>query len=202
MNIVTEYQYFAPVTLYSYVAKFQNIQFEQCENFQKSSFRNKMQLASPQGVLNLSIPILGGRGTRQHINNIVVDYRLPWQRQHFATICNLYNRSAYFEFYKPELNILYNTTIFDLISWNKECHFWVLSKLKLQAIMAATNSYIYNYDNNSHIDLRNQLLTYQGKMALSPKPYTQVFNGGNNFIPNLSILDLLFCQGPNSRAYL
>ncbi len=203
MILLIEYQYFGNINLYKILYKNKHIIFEVYENYQKSSFRNKMELASPYGPHILSVPILGGRGIRELTRNVKIENNQNWQEQHFKTICNLYNKPPWFEFYKSDLEKLYNTPFELLIDWDKTCMSWVLGKLKINAIVADTQEFIKNYSNDEYLDLRSYSLDKSKILEqLSTPQYPQVFEDKIGFLPNLSILDLLFCEGPNAVSFL
>lgn len=202
MKLIIEYQYFGSVNLYKILYKSSNILFEQYENYQKSSFRNKTTLLGPSGVQYLSIPILGGRGVKCKMKDVEIDYNQNWQLHHIKTIKNLYNASPWFEYYETELDELYKMTPHLLKDWNLECFKWVCKKLKINAIMAETEEFKLEYPNNSFLDWRDCIKKNDNNIDKNPLPYIQVFQEKIGFYPNVSILDLLFCEGPHARALL
>ncbi len=202
MKQIIEYQYFGNIKYYIALYKYKYIIFEQYENYQKSSFRNKIALPSAQGLIHLSIPILGGRGIKQNIKDVAIDNSQDWKSNHFKTICNIYNRSPWFEFYKEELEKLYKGVHQNLVSWNLQCIKWVIEKLKIDVIMAETKEFVIAYDNQEFVDLRNADKKGQEDLTENNTKYHQVFEDDIGFIPNVCILDLLFCEGPNAIFYL
>ncbi len=198
MTLLIEYQYFGCINYYNALCKYKYIQFEVFENYQKSSFRNKMELASPQGRQVLSVPILGGRGIRQPMYNVGIDNRQAWQTNNYKTIVNLYNRSPWFEYYKDSLYELYQTPVALLTQWNKLCTQWALAKLKVNAILTETANYTKTNHLPDIVDYRNN---DYANHETGPIHYLQVFDQQFGFMPNLSILDLLFCEGPNAVNY-
>jgi WbqC-like protein family len=199
---IIEYQYFGNIVLYNTLCNTKHIIFEQYENYQKSSFRNKIAVPSPQGLLHLSIPILGGRGIKQNIKDVVIDNRQDWKTNHFKTICNIYNRSPWFEFYKNELKNLYEQPIEKLVDWNLQCFNWTISKLKIAATVSKTKNFDIQYDKEEFIDLRNLKVNNSTTDKRNFIKYHQVFEDSIGFIPNVCILDLLFCEGPNAINFL
>ncbi len=202
MKIITEYQYFGNVNIYKILYKNKNIIFEQCENFQKSSLRNKMELPSPNGLLQLSIPNLGGRGFGGNIKETVMDDEQNWKAKHIKTITSIYNNSPWFEYYKNELYTLYKDDEKLLYKWNMKCFEWVCAKLKLNAIVTETEIFKLNYNNDEYIDLRILNEKKQNINKNDNADYSQVFEDKIGFKPNMCILDLLFCEGPNAGNLL
>ncbi len=198
MKYIIDYQYFGNINLYKILCKNTNVIFEIYDNYQKSSFRNKMELPSPNGVLQLSIPILGGRGFKGKFKDVKMDNSKPWRNNHIKTINTLYNKSPWFEYYKNELYELYQTEESNLYKWNKICLQWVLKKLKTNAIVAETKNFILEYDNNIFIDCRNNMHNKEDFVNNTLPKYFQVFENKIGFKPNMCILDLLFCEGPNA----
>lgn len=202
MNILIEYQYFPNVTLFKILFKTKHIQFEQYETYQKASFRNRMVIASPLGPVNLSIPVLGGRNTRVPVNQVEIDYREPWQSHHLKTLKNYYNRSPWFNHYLPELEELYlHQQPRLLVNWNRLCFEWACRQLAIPAKITETDSYRKNVIGEEVLDLRGYFLpgNYSDPVKLAPfKPpvYCQVYEEKTGFLPNLSIADLIFCEGP------
>jgi hypothetical protein len=208
MKLLIEYQYFGCFISYLISLKYSNIEIELYENYQKASFRNRMMLASPLGPVALSIPVLGGRNARQLSRDVKIDHREAWQSQHLKTILNYYSRSPWFEFYRPELEELYQQKPTTLNEWNRLCMVWVLAKIQISAKIAETESYLQIIEKDDVLDWRNQILPKNYTTAFEnllqrPCPvYQQVYQERTGFLPNLSILDLLFCEGPNAKNLL
>src|SRR6202000_2717684 len=102
MNLISDIQYFAPVIFYKISYKFSYITFEQCETYQKMSFRNRCRIAGAEGPIDLSIPLVKGRDQRSLTRDVRIADDLDWQGQHWKTIASCYSRSPFFEFYGPE----------------------------------------------------------------------------------------------------
>jgi hypothetical protein len=151
----------------------------------------------------LSIPVLEGREQKKPMKEVIVDNRKPWQSQHWKTITSCYNRSPWFNFYEPELNRLYRQPVELLGDWNKTCFEWVIGKLGL-AIHVDYSEYVPGDQPVAEVvDWRNKL-TPKSLQTDFPDPvkYHQVFEERIGFIPHLSVLDLLFCEGKNARRIL
>src|SRR5579871_483718 len=111
MNLITDIQYFPSVIFYKNSYNFSHIIIEQCETWQKMSFRNRCQIAGAEGVIDLSIPLAKGRDQRALIRDVRIADSLAWQARHWKTIVSCYNRSPWFEFYRDGLEGLYRQPV-------------------------------------------------------------------------------------------
>src|ERR1700683_4562398 len=201
MYLLTEYQYFPPIILYNILNKNTNIVFEQCEYFQKISFRNRCILSGANGPINLSIPLELGRQQKTLIKEGRILANPDWQKRHWKSIVSCYNRSPWFEHYRSELGQLYKKRFGFLIDWDLACFEWTLSKLPIRVKIGFTDNYADNYDSSKYTDFRNKLLPKNyGDYGI--RRYNQVFQNRQGFVPNLSILDLLFCEGNQAVSFL
>ncbi len=200
MNLLVDLQYFPSIILYENLNKFSNIVFEQYEYYQKMSFRNRCQVAGAEGTINLSIPLEKGRDQRNILKDVKISDREDWQGQHWKTIVSCYNRSPWFEFYRDELEELYRKHFTFLLDWNLACFEWSTGMLKIPVSVSLTQEYHKNYEEGNWADWRGKILPKK-RVDLGIK-YRQVFEERIGFLPNLSILDLLFCEGKNARVLL
>lgn len=202
-GLIIEIEYFAPVIVYKTVNNFLHVQFDVYESWQKMSFRNRLTLAGAGGSVNLSIPLEEGRGQRKLTKDVRIANRYPWQSQHWKTIVSCYNRSPWFEFYRDELELLYQTPTEFLVDWNLACWNWSIQKLGWSVETSLTNSTGTVVEVTKWLDLRNQILPKNvGEKFPDPVVYRQVFEDRTGFLPHCSILDLLFCEGKNARSIL
>jgi len=198
MNQLIEIQYFGCICFYVQLIKKKYLILEQFETYQKMSFRNRCQIAGPLKVIDLTVPLLGGRDQKEFTRNVRIDNGQQWQVQHWRTLESCYNKSAFFLHYKEELKQLLFSPYETLWVLNEATIKWILQKLKTQVSIIYTSEFKKQAVQDC-LDLRNQFLPANRK-AQSLKPYQQVFE--NPFEPNLSILDLLFNIGPQSTQYL
>lgn len=203
MNLISESQYFPPVILFKNSYKFSNIIIEQCESYQKLSFRNRCQIAGGEGVIDLSIPLVNGRDQKAFIRDVKIADSLPWQANHWKTIVSCYNRSPWFSFYRDELEELYRRPFEYLLDWNRECLNWTLRVLGMPLTVSGTTEYRPVYSPEEGVDRRGKWLPKNRESwgAESPR-YRQVFEERTGFLPGLSVLDLVFCEGKNSIRYI
>ena len=201
MILLIENQYLAPVSLYLTLEESSNIIFEQFEVYQKRSFRNRCIIAGANGPISLSIPLHEGREQKRFIRDIRIANQYGWQDQHWKTIVSSYNRSPWFEYYKSSLEKFYVKRFEFLFDWNLALFEWTIQKLEMDKVAELTDHFEKEYDDLKWLDLRNKLLPKNYQNFKVPN-YSQVFMERSGFLPNLSILDLLFCEGKNSQRIL
>jgi hypothetical protein len=202
MKLIAEFQYFPSVILFKKLNNFSDIVFEQYEYYKKMSFRNRCRIAGAEGTIDLSIPLEKGRDQRSLIRDVRVAGSGKWQSEHWKTLLSCYSRSPWFEFYRDDLERHYRQPVTFLMDWNLACFEWSIRAIGLEVEIAFTDSWLKNYPETDGEDWRGRLLP--GKMEAAPEQvvYRQVFEERIGFIPGLSILDLLFCEGKNARSML
>lgn len=180
------------------------IYIEACENYQKQSYRNRCHFYAADGKQSLSFPIAHSEGTHKHlISEVLIDYSKPWALQHKRAIISAYRTSAYFEYYQDELFAILDSKPERLLDLNTRLLEFFLDKIGIKAEIRMTENYSQNTDCE---DLREVIHPKRSDNILEKlelnKPYFQVFAEKHGFIPNLSIMDLLFNEGPDSIIYL
>ena len=197
MKLIIENQYLSPIYFYSFLNKGFHVVFEQYDNYQKMSFRNRCIVAGPAGPISLSIPLQGGRDQKIISGDVKIANRYNWQDQHWRTIQSCYNRAPWFEHFGPGLEKYYRSEYESLTKWNLDLFKWMLSMLELNLEISLTKTWLHMYDQDDCIDLRNQILPRNYK-NFPCQEYQQVFAEKTGFLSNLSILDILFCKGKNA----
>lgn len=176
-----------------------NILVEKQEHFPKQTYRNRATIASPNGTLDLIIPVVKGAKIHTPIKDVKISYDSKWQRLHWLSLQTCYRSAAYFEYYEDGLAPFYEKKYDFLFDYNLELLQWMFKQLKTSPAISFTHT--YEKEIPGMIDYRNQF----GKKTIheiETKSYFQVFSDRNEFIPNLSIVDLLFNQGPQTKSYL
>ncbi|WP_457611055.1 WbqC family protein [Lutibacter sp.] len=190
--------YFSPIIQYVAMVKSNKIIFEIEDNFQKQTYRNRCYIYTASGKHLLNVPIQHSKDIKQKTKDVKIDYKYDWQKLHLKTLQTAYSSSPFFEFYIDDLlPILERKTTF-LLDLNLKCHQFVLKALQLEITISKTTE--FNKEPN-YLDLRNLALAKNNK-SYNLDQYFQVFNTNHGFISNLSILDLLFMEGPNALNYL
>lgn len=185
---------FPNISWWSVIAENNQVCFDLAEHFEKMTYRNRYYVSGSNGLIILSIPLVSGRNQRTPVNEVQICNKTRWQMQHWRTLVSVYKRAPYFEFYEPTLLALFEQQ-FDLLSeFNMTSIQWLQKQLKLSLEITTTDQYKKNYPDV--IDLR-KMKPLAEKAALSEGlQYYQLFADRNGFLPNLSIIDLLFSEGP------
>ena len=180
------------------------VYIEACENFQKQSYRNRCRFYGAEGVQTLSFPILHEGGTHKiPITEIKIDYKTPWVQQHERAIVSAYGMSAYFGYYKDELFAILESGYERLFDLNMALIRFFIEKTGIKADLRLTSDYERE---PAMEDFREAIHPKRPNTILSDldleKPYFQVFAPKYGFQSDLSIMDLLFNEGPDSILYL
>lgn len=187
------------------------VYIEACENYQKQSYRNRCKFYAADGVQALSFPVVHEAGTYKHpVGSIKVDYSTPWLIQHQRAIVSAYRTSAYFEYYQDELFEIMNSRPETLLELNMALLKFFIDKIGLKVDLRLTREYsqggVVEEDGITCDDLREVIHPKRPNNILSDlaleKPYFQVFAPKYGFKSDLSVMDLLFNEGPDSILYL
>ncbi|MGE8430001.1 MAG: WbqC family protein [Sphingobacterium sp.] len=173
---------------------------EKYEHFQKQSYRTRARIASANGVQDLIVPIQHGNKERVPMKDIRISYEFDWQRLHWLSIQTAYRSSAYFEYYEDDFIRFYEGKYDYLVDFNVAQLELILKSIKLKRTVGFTEEYVA--EPLETIDFRNLIHPKKESIWPDPKEYYQVFSDKNGFYPDLSIIDLLFNQGPQSKSYL
>ena len=198
-TIIAPLAYTGSIGMWAFMTTAETLLIEQNDYYQKQTLRNRTYIHGANGKLLLSIPIrhLGKTG-HQYYNKVEIENSFEWQKQHWKSIQSAYRSSPYFEFYEDDISIFYKNKFSLLYVFNKAYFKLLLKLLGWNPEVHYTESY-ENLTNAK--DIRSQIEKKEVNNTLILK-YTQVFEGKNGFIPNLSILDLLFNEGPNTLSLL
>ena len=190
------------------------VYIEACENYQKQSYRNRCCFYAADGVQALSFPVVHESGTHKlPISEIKVDYSTPWLQQHQRAIISAYRTSAYFEYYQDELFEILESRPEKLFDLNLALIRFFIEKTGIKVDLRLTPSYskegfVREGDGSIVVceDLREIIHPKRPNGILASlgleKAYFQVFSGKYAFKSDLSVMDLLFNEGPDSIVYL
>jgi len=195
--------YFAPVHFYARYLHHSVVYIEQYEHFIKQTYRNRCVIAAGNGAIPLIVPVVKGRGPKICLKDLEISYDTAWQHNHWQSIVSAYNSSPYFEYYQDELLPFFQNKTKFLLDYNLQIHETICRFLEIENKVELTVDFEEVPDET--FNLREAISPKNTKItdgAFQPQPYIQVFCEKFGFIPNLSILDLIFNEGPNSHTVL
>lgn len=176
------------------------IRLEKYEHYPKQTYRNRTRIATANGVLDMTIPIVHGRTERVAMKDVRINYDHDWQRLHWLSIQTAYRSSAYFEYYEDDFAVFYEKKEDFLLDYNTAQLELILKILKINQPLSFTERYEKEYVDA--VDYRSSIHPKKPSIYQQPKPYYQVFEERHGFIADLSIVDLIFNQGPQSKSFL
>ncbi len=192
--------YFSPISQYAFINKANEVIFELEDNFQKQTYRNRCYIYGANGKLSLNIPVKHTKTDgRKKTKDTLVENNFPWQDQHYKSLKSAYQSSPFFEFFEDDLAVLFNKKYVYLVDLNIDTYLFVTDALQLSQSYSKTKEYEISPVVN---DYRDFSVAKNGNISIEMDKYTQMFDDKFGFIGNLSILDLLFMEGPNAITYL
>lgn len=195
--------YLAPIQYYSILIKSSSCIIEHCENFPKQTYRSRCDIYSPNGLKTLSVPLVK-RNHRQRVKELKISYDFDWRKIHWRTLESSYRSSPFFEYFEDDLYPYYHNKKYDyLIDLNEALQQEILILLKQKLEYTFTSEYHKVIE--AAIDYRNLIgpkVLFQNNNVIDSKKYSQVFDNKYGFIPNLSIIDLLFNQGSRAMEFI
>lgn len=199
MKVISSYIPFPAISWWAHIINANTLLLDGYEHYEKMTLRNKYRIAGANNPIQLSIPLTGGRDQRRPMKDITIHNEEKWQVQHWRTLTSVYRQSPFWEFYEPTLEPLFTTTYPTLVAFNRATLLWCIKQLKLDIEIRETEHYLKSYP-NEYKDLRRSVKATP-PAATFPR-YYQLFEERTGFLPDLSILDLLFAEGPHTVAWL
>lgn len=197
MTIILPIAYFGNLEYFWYFTKHQKVIIDINETYLKQTYRNRAEIYGANGKLNLSIPVVRPHGAKSRTDQITISTVEHWVNNHWKSIESAYRRTPFYEFYADQIHDILFEDHKDLVDLNLKLINHLISKLGIDCeIEMVTKSPQF-----SENDLRHSLSPKKETKFQSPE-YIQTFSDRNPFIANLSILDLLFNEGPNSICIL
>lgn len=200
-TILLHPSYFGSISQYVAIAKAKAIVFENLDNYQKQTHRNRTNIYGANGLLTLNFPILHTKkGVKQLYRDVKIEHQFNTLQTHWKSLESAYRTSPYFEFYEDELAPLFEGKPEFILDFNYNCFEFITEALQMEIDYTKTNEYIAKP--TDCLDYRYLSNPKDKTIGSNFDKYIQVFESKHGFIPNLSILDLLFNLGPNALNYL
>ncbi|TAH27536.1 MAG: hypothetical protein EAZ07_01275 [Cytophagales bacterium] len=198
--MLIETQYLPCIDFFIELLKSKDLTLETSENYQKQSYRNRTKILGPHKIETLTIPVL--HQENKLITSTKIDYSTPWVNIHLLSIKSAYGRSPFFEYYFHLLEKIYLQKIMHLFEFNQKLLTVCLQILDMQKEIKITEAFSKQAVENFN-DCRNLIHPKKPEHnidIISNLSYTQTF--GKVFVKNLSIIDLIFNEGKNSKQIL
>lgn len=200
-EILLHLPYFGPVSHFREIVRPALIWIENEDNYQKQTYRNRTYIYGANGKLILNIPIkhINSPGVKQHqkYKDVKIENDFKWQKQHWKSLKSAYQTSPFFEFYEDDIAPLFQKEESFLMEFNYKCFHLVCECLRLEIDYKKTEEY---FRQPQGVNDKRSLIN--AKKEIEIPYYNQVFQEKEGFIPDLSILDLMFNEGPNAVNYL
>jgi hypothetical protein len=200
--LLLDSQYFGTIGYYKLGGGSTHCTIDASVPYHKQSFANRMRVCGANGIMMLSIPLAKGRLQKGAVKDLRIDYSESWQKVHLRTLASAYNRSPWFDHFVEDLQNRYSKRMEFLLDWNMSCLEMVVKFLRLQTVFIVSHTYARLPTIDGLQDYRRAFRTNQTAAGMPDIRYRQVFEDRLGFIPGLSILDLLFCEGKRSREIL
>ncbi|MGF1926329.1 MAG: WbqC family protein, partial [Bacteroidia bacterium] len=169
--------YLPPVSYFTALKDYKfEFLIEKHEHLPKQTYRNRATIASPDGTLDLTLPVVKGSKTHKPIKDVRLSYDAKWQRLHWLSIQACYRSSAYFEYYEDGLVPFYEKRYEFLFDFNMEVLNWLFKQIKLAPNFSLTTSYEASIA--GELDFRNQF-NKNTIHEVEAQAYFQVFNDRN-----------------------
>jgi len=192
--------YFPPVEYFHLLAGHPAVMIEACESYQKQSYRNRCLIYASGGVMALQIPVSHDNIRSGTVSDILIDYSRDWLHQHRIAIISAYSSSPFFEYYWDGIDAILQSKPRKLFDLNLALTRHIVSEMELRCEILTTSAFVKDC---GPLDFRNRINPKSDESPVfESKPYYQIFSQKSGFIGNLSILDLLFHEGPQAADFL
>ena len=200
MQVLLSTTYFGPVQWYQKLHRADVVLIEQCESFQKQTYRNRCLIATTNGVQALTVPV--ERGSSSLIRDMRISDHGNWRHLHWMALQSAYGESPFFEYYQDDIRPFFEKRWDYLMDYNEAICQKMCELIDIEAKVERTSEFVLEPDNLA--DMRTAINPKHPApdADFTPKHYYQVYAQKHGFMPNLSVLDLLFNMGPESVFYL
>lgn len=200
--------YLGPIQYYAKFVSYPQIFIERYETYHKQSYRNRCIILAANGLLTLSIPVFEGPRAKASMHELQLSYEHNWQQIHWRSIFSAYKNSPFFDYYADDLAPFYHERKWKyLIDFNSGIQDVIFEAINYKPLIKYTESYVKSGETTKETaDFRYTIHPKPHRQSIDNEfyapPYYQVFNNQSEFAPNLSILDLLFNEGPETLSFL
>ena len=204
MQILLSSAYLPPVQYFAHLQSAEQVWIEQYDHYQKQTYRNRCVIAAPDGPLSLTVPIEKPNTQKAFMRDIRISDHGNWRHLHWNAIESAYNHTPFFEYYKDDFRPFYEKKFDFLVDYNEQLCQLVCQLIDIDTSFQRTEFYVAE-PSNTIIDLRDAIHPKKEVMddaSFVVIPYYQVFQERLGFLPNLSIIDLLFNMGPEAILVL
>ena len=199
MDLIIHPNYLPSTSHFLLMVNSKKLVFEINDHYLKQTFRNRTYIYGANGKLLLSIPVIHSQKNRKLLKDVKISYDQDWLSQHWKSLEISYRSSPFFEFFEDKLICLYKKKEKYLVDFNLKSINILFEMLQIDLEYDFTNSYEENYSSIS--DYRINPENFNSN-EIKIDRYTQVFQSKHGFISNLSVLDLIFNEGPNAINFL
>lgn len=194
--------YNGPLNYFARLVREKEIHLEQWDHYGKQSYRNRCRILGPNGPHSLSIPVSRKHGQKTLYKDIRIDYELNWHRNHWKSLVAAYAHSPYFELMADELAPFYERKYEYLVDLNLGLLETCLGLLGPSPALKPSTKFTSHGDADPWAYAHSKREPGSIDPGFNARTYHQVFSDRHGFVPNLSILDLLFNMGPESLSLL
>ena len=192
--------YLPPISYMALLVQQRAARMEHFEHFEKQSYRNRCTIYGPNGLQNLTVPVVHAT-KREPIKDLRISYAENWADNHWRALLSAYNNSAFFDVLGDDiLHILEARPAF-LLELNENFLHLILDWLQDNEIRLTPTTH-YEPAPGQAIDLRSRLHPKKESLLKNPEPYFQPFSAKHGFLPDLSVIDLIFSEGRAAWDYL
>ncbi len=189
--------YFGPIEEFVYLAQNNTVTYESKEHFVKQSYRNRCIIYGANGLLRLTVPLVLKSREKTAMEHVKISYAENWQAHHWKSIQSAYKNSPFFDYYEELLLPLFLEEVDTLKNLNLKILSAVKQCLQLSCETLLNQEFKAYTENDLRINIHPKK-----ESALQLPRYIQVFEERYGFHKNLSILDLIFNEGPSAILYL
>ena len=196
--------YFGPVQWYQKLKRYDHCVIEQYDSYQKQTYRNRCVIATANGLQALTVPVDHSPLTIDHVQckDLRISDHNQWRRVHWNALQSAYSESPFFEYYADDIRPFFEQKNEFLIDFNEAIRQKMCELLDIETSVSYSSGFMVQ--DSGFMDFREVIHAKhpQDDPEFQPRSYWQVFQHRYGFQPNLSILDLLFCMGPEAVFYL